>query len=70
MQTFTSIEEAFKWFLEDIYKNLPPEEKKGRLTTAWRDYTHKLGISQKRMLEILNDYCDVEVKTIIKVNPK
>jgi hypothetical protein len=70
MKTFTSIEEAFHWWLQTIYPNLPPETKKGRLTTAWRDYTHKLGISEKRMLDILKEQGSVEVKTVVKFKPK
>lgn len=70
MQTFTSVEEAFKWWLTSIYPSLPPDVKKGRLTNAWRDFTHNRGIAEKRMLEILNEYGDVEVKTIVKFTPK
>ncbi len=70
MQTFTSVEEAFKWWLANIYPSLPSDVKKGRLTNAWRDFTHKRGISEKRILEILNEYGDVEVKTIVKFTPK
>ncbi len=70
MQTFTSIEEAFKWFLENIYKNLPPDEKKGKLTYAWRDYTHNGSISEKRMKQILEEFGDITVKTIVVFTPK
>ncbi len=70
MQTFISVEEAFKWWLNHIYPSLPPEVKKGRLTNAWRDFTHNRGISERRILEILNEYGDVEVKTIVKFTPK
>ncbi len=69
MQTFTSVEEAFKWWLAHIYSSLPADVKKGKLTNAWRDYTHKKGISDKRMLEILNEYGKVEVKTVVKFTP-
>ncbi len=70
METFTNVKDAFKWFLDNIYKNLSPDQKKGKLTTAWRDYTHGGSISEKRMLEILNEFCDVEVRTIVRVKPK
>ncbi|PQA52991.1 hypothetical protein C5O19_25210 [Siphonobacter curvatus] len=70
MQTFTSVEEAFEWFLENIYKNLPPDEKKGELTAAWRNYTHKLGISQKKMVSILERYgFSINVRTIVTYKP-
>lgn len=67
MKKFGSVEEAFAWFLENIYKNLPPEEKKGELTVAWRNFTHKQGISQKRMTAILHRYgFDVNVSVTYK----
>ena len=55
-KSFNSIEEAFAWFLEHVYKNLPAEEKKGALVNAWRSFTFKQGISQKRMINILKRY--------------
>ncbi|MCE6989915.1 hypothetical protein [Dyadobacter sp. CY323] len=64
MKTFTTIEEAFGWFLDNVYKNLPAEEKKGELTNAWRNYTHKLGISPKKMAAILERY-GFEVKLLV-----
>lgn len=68
MKIFTSVHEAFGWWLTNIYPSLPPEVKKGRLTMAWRNYTHNLGISEKKMLEILKEYGDVDV--IVRFNPK
>lgn len=53
MQAFSSIEEAFKWWLDNIYPNLPPEKKKGKLTYAWRNYTHSKSLSQEKMSDIL-----------------
>ena len=70
MKSFSSIDEAFKWFLENVYKNLPPDQKKGRLTYAWRDYTHGGSITEKRMREILEEFGDIEVKTIVNYKPK
>ncbi|MEO6283916.1 MAG: hypothetical protein ABIN80_20910 [Dyadobacter sp.] len=70
MITFSSIDEAFKWFLENIYKNLPADQKKGRLTYAWRDYTHGGSITEKRMRQILEEYGDIEIKTVVSYRPK
>lgn len=64
MKTFSTIEEAFAWFLENVYKDLPAEEKKGELTIAWRNFTHKLGISQKKMVTILERY-GFDVKILV-----
>jgi hypothetical protein len=65
MKQFNSIPEAFDWWIENIYPSLPAEMKKGKPVTAWRDYTHKLGISETRMKNILIEYGHFEIKTII-----
>jgi hypothetical protein len=63
MKKFSSVTEAFKWWLTEIYPKLPPDVKKGKLTTAWRDFTYNQGISEKRMKNILEEFGRVEVKT-------
>lgn len=40
-----------------------------KLKNAWRDYTYNLGISEKRMKEILAEFGKVEVKTIVTFTP-
>ena len=70
MKTFSSITEAFDWWIKTIYPTLPAEEKKGALTSAWRDFTHKNSISDKRMQEILRDYGDLNVKTLVTFEPR
>ncbi|SKC13461.1 hypothetical protein [Dyadobacter psychrophilus] len=65
MNKFTSVEEAFEWWLANIYQTLPADTKEGRYRNAWRDYTFKKGISQKRMKEILSDFGDIDEKTVI-----
>lgn len=65
MQTFSSVEEAFEWWLKNIYPAFLAETKEGRYRNVWCDYTFKKGISQKRMKEILADFGDVHEKTII-----
>lgn len=69
MKQFESINEAFGWWLKNVYPQISPEEKKGKLTYAWRDYTHKLGISEKRMREILAQYGTIEVRTLVNYTP-
>jgi hypothetical protein len=70
MKTFTSMEEAFKWWLTTIYPTLPAEVKKGKLTYAWRDFTYNRGISHSRMKEILSEFGEIEALTLIKFTPK
>lgn len=69
MKTFTDIEEAFKWWLSNIYPDLPAEVKKGKPVSAWRDYTHGGGVSEKRMKEILTEFGNFEIRTIITYRP-
>lgn len=69
MKQFSSVSEAFEWWMSNIYPNLPAERKKGYLKNAWRDYTYNLGISEKRMKEILTEFGKVEVKTIVTFTP-
>ncbi len=66
-KSFSSVEEAFAWFLENVYKHLPAEEKKGELVSAWRSFTFKQGISQKRMVSILERY-GFDVKVLVTYN--
>ncbi|QRR03318.1 hypothetical protein [Dyadobacter sandarakinus] len=69
MKKFTSVTEAFKWWLTEMYPNLPPDVKKGKLTTAWRDFTYNQGISEKRMKSILEEFGKIEVKTEVLFTP-
>ena len=70
MKTFDSIDEAFKWWLKNIYPTLPADRKKGKLTYAWRDYSHGGSITEKRMKAILEEFGEIEVKTVVKFTPK
>jgi hypothetical protein len=69
MQTFSSMEEAFKWFLVNIYPSLPAEKKKGKLKTAWIDFSYQKGISQKRMKAILSEFGKVDQRTVVTYTP-
>lgn len=69
MKQFSSITEAFDWWLKNIYPSLPPDTKKGPLKTAWRDYTYGLGISEKRMKSILSEFGKIEIKTVVNFTP-
>lgn len=70
MKKFTSVTEAFDWWLKNIYPVLPAERKKGKLTNAWRNYTFKRGISEAKMIEILKEFGEVYVKTEVLFKPK
>ena len=69
MKTFDTVKDAFDWWIKNIYPSLPPELKKGKPVTAWRDYTHNRGISEARMKEILIEYGHFEIMTTIVYKP-
>ncbi|MDQ6480000.1 hypothetical protein [Dyadobacter sp. LHD-138] len=70
MKTFATVNEAFKWWMDNVYKQLPADQKKGRLKTAWMDYTYEKGISEKRMKAILAEFGTLEVRTIVTFTPE
>jgi hypothetical protein len=70
MKQFATIQEAFEWWIINIYKHLPADRKKGKLTYAWRDYSHGGSITEKRMKNILEEFGEIEIKTVINYKPK
>jgi hypothetical protein len=69
MKRFSSVPEAFEWWLKNIYPTLPADTKKGKPVSAWRDYTHGGGVSEKRMREILVEFGHFKIETIITYEP-
>ena len=69
MKKFDTISGAFDWWIKNIYPDLPADKKKGRAVTAWKDYTYKQGISEKRMKDILIEFGHFEIKTTIIYKP-
>lgn len=69
MKKFNTIKEAFDWWIKNIYPTLTPDRKKGKLTDAWRDYTHKGSISETRMKEVLINHGNFEIKMTITYKP-
>jgi hypothetical protein len=70
MKTFSSMKDAFEWWLKDVYPELPADQKNGKYRNAWRDYTFNKGISEKRMRDVLSDFGAISVKTVVTFNPK
>jgi hypothetical protein len=70
MKKFASVAEAFEWWCKSIYPNLAPDIKKGKFTSAWKDFTYQQGISEKRMREILTEFGNVDVQTVVTFTPK
>lgn len=69
MKNFTTIREAFDWWIKNVYPSLDPEIKKGRLVSAWKDYTYQRGISEERMKDILVEFGHFEIKMSIIYKP-
>lgn len=69
MKNFTTIREAFDWWIKNVYPSLDPEIKKGRLVSAWKDYTYQRGISEERMKDILVEFGHFEIKMSITYKP-
>jgi len=60
MPQFQTIEQAFKWFLENIYPDLPTEKKMAIRDVKYAFYKEGRNISTKRMKRILEEYTDYE----------
>lgn len=69
MTTFGSIEEAFDWWVKNLYPTLTPDQKRGKAVQAMQDYIYGKGISEKRMRQILLEYGHFEIKTVVRYKP-
>jgi hypothetical protein len=70
VKTFASLEQAFECWIKTIYPTIPPSLKEGKYRNAWRDYTLKKGISQKRMKAVLSDFGNISEKLTITFDSK
>jgi len=60
MPQFDTIEEAFEWFLENVFPKLSGDEKK-KLKDAKYDFLARRDkMSQRRMLRVLNEYGELK----------
>ncbi|MCE6988688.1 hypothetical protein [Dyadobacter sp. CY323] len=69
MKEFETVPEAFDWWIKNLYPSLSPDLKKGKAVRAWKDYTYKQGISEKRMREILIEFGHFKIQTSIAYEP-
>lgn len=62
---FKNVTEAFEWFMENVYPNLPPTQKKQLKDVKYDHYNPKrTGVSEKRMLRVLKEHhCSIEFIT-------
>ncbi|KAA0989980.1 hypothetical protein [Dyadobacter aurulentus] len=69
MKTFSSVSEAFDWWVKNLYPELSPDQKKGKAVQAMQDYIYGRGISEKRMRQILMEYGHFEIETVVRYKP-
>ena len=67
MPQFQTIEQAFEWFLENVYPELPTEKKTNALRVVKSTYYKgEKGVSEKKMKSILGEHCDYQIMHDIK----
>lgn len=55
MPQFQTLEQAFEWFLENVYPNLPTEQKMPIRGAKYAFYKEGKKVSEKRMRRILDE---------------
>lgn len=60
MPEFQTITQAFEWFLENIYPDLPTERKTPLREAKHTFYNKDRNMSTKRMKRILDEHSDYE----------
>ncbi len=61
MKEFKSTEEAFVWFLENVFPQLPTEDKIKLKDVKYCYYSKDRKVSEKRMQRVLGEFGDFEV---------
>ncbi len=65
---FDTIEEAFGWFLENVYPELSSDEKKKLKDAKYNFLAKGRSMSQKKMLSILNEYGELKNHFTYRLN--
>jgi len=60
MPQFDTIEEAFEWFLENVFPKLSSDEKRELKDAKYNFLTKGRSMSQKQILKILNEYGELK----------
>ena len=67
MPQFQTIEQAFEWFLENVYPNLSPDKKRKLKNVKYEYHKEGVNVSTKRMSRVLGEYTDFEILYDVKV---
>lgn len=62
MPQFDSLPEAFEWFLENIYPDIPTEQKAPLRTIKYSFYSKNRRVSEKLMRRVLDEHVVYKVK--------
>mgnify|MGYP001029930422 CR=1 FL=1 len=68
MPQFQTVDEAFGWFLVNVFPTLSTEEKRKLRTAKYNFYKEGLGVSKARMKRVLNEYGELMTLYEYKVN--
>ncbi len=60
MPEFSTLTQAFEWFLENVYPHLPSEKKRALKDVRYDFYKEGKRVSVNRMTRVLNEYSDFE----------
>jgi hypothetical protein len=65
MPEFTTIQDAFRWWVENEYPKLPTEDK-NIVKYAKYDFLKRNLVSREKILEIFEKYADFDLKIDIR----
>ncbi len=68
MPEFQTIEQAFEWFLENVFPILPTPEKRKLKNVKYDFYKEGLKVSHKRMVRVMNDYAKFDTVYTLELN--
>jgi len=66
MEEFKTLTEAYEWFLENVYPDLPTSQKRLLRDAKYSYYKEGKKVSEKRMQRILSDYCELDIVFRVK----
>lgn len=68
MPQFQTIEQAFEWFLENVFPELPTPDKRKLKNVKYDYYKEGLKVSHKRMVRVMNEYAKFNTVYTLELN--